>query len=43
MDPVETDDEYVNEFRIKALEAVAKLDCRLTLHDFRVVEVSDPL
>jgi cation diffusion facilitator family transporter len=37
MDPVETDDEYVNEFRIKALEAVAKLDCRLTLHDFRVV------
>ncbi len=38
MDPICTNDERVSEARIKVAEAVKRLDGRITIHDFRMVE-----
>lgn len=37
MDPVVTDDEFVNEMKIKAGEILREIDSSMTFHDFRVV------
>lgn len=37
MDPIVTDDEQVNELRLKTLSAVKAIDARLDIHDFRFV------
>lgn len=38
MDPVETHDERVNEFRGMLTDVLAELDSRLSFHDFRMVD-----
>ena len=37
MDPIETDNQAVNEMRDKVQKAVRSIDCRLSIHDFRMV------
>ena len=37
IDPIITDDPYVNELRVQAVKILKKIDARLTLHDFRAV------
>lgn len=37
MDPIQTDDEVVNELKFLALEAVESIDPAIRMHDFRVV------
>ncbi|MDR3765744.1 MAG: cation diffusion facilitator family transporter [Butyricicoccus sp.] len=38
MDPVSVDDEHIQQLRDMTLEALVKIDNRLTMHDFRVVD-----
>ena len=41
MDPVETDNEKLNEAKSKILEEILKIDPRLSIHDFRMTPKSD--
>lgn len=38
MDPVSVDDEHIQQLRDMTLSAIVKIDNRLTMHDFRVVD-----
>lgn len=38
MDPISVDDEHVGQLRDMTLAAITKIDNRLTMHDFRVVD-----
>lgn len=38
MDPVSVDDEHIQQLREMTLSAIVKIDNRLTMHDFRVVD-----
>ena len=40
MDPIDTDDAKTNQLRDIAKEAIAKIDERLSLHDFRIIDGS---
>lgn len=37
MDPIQTDNEEINDLKKRVKEAIFEIDCNLTFHDFRVV------
>lgn len=37
MDPIQLDNEEINELRVRVTNAVKEISCRLSIHDFRVV------
>ena len=41
MDPVETDNEKLNEAKAKIIAEIVKIDSRLTIHDFRMTPKTD--